>query len=173
MTIIEFDGKRPKIGKSCYIDPSSIIIGDVTIKEKSSVWPNATIRGDLNSIQIGVETNIQDGCVIHTTKDEHTIIGNCVTLGHGAIAHACEIGNYVLVGMGATIMSFATVDDWSIVAAGSVVIEGTHLPSKTLVMGTPARIIKTLNLRHFDIIRNSLKAYGDLRDKYIKLKSGR
>ena len=70
-------------------------------------------------------------------------------------------------------MSLATVDDWSIVAAGSLVIEGTHLPSKTLVMGTPAKIVKTLNLTHLDLIRNSLKAYGDLRDKYIKLKSGR
>jgi carbonic anhydrase/acetyltransferase-like protein (isoleucine patch superfamily) len=171
MTILEFNGKKPQIEESCYIAPSSLIIGDVIIEEKSSVWPNTTIRGDLNRIQIGSETSIQDGCIIHATKNESTIIGDCVTLGHAAIVHASKIGNYVLIGMGAMVMSQASIDDWAIVAAGSVVTEGTHVPSGTLAMGTPAKVVKNLNSKHLDLIKKSVKEYNKLRKSYMRIES--
>jgi carbonic anhydrase/acetyltransferase-like protein (isoleucine patch superfamily) len=169
MPILEFNGKRPNIHSSSYVASNATLIGDVTLRAESSVWPNAVIRGDVNKVIVGARTSIQDNCVIHASKENLTIIGDDVIMGHGAIAHACNIGSHVLVGMGATILDNATVEDWVIIAAGSVITEGTHIPSKTLVAGVPAKVIKKLNSKHLDRIKLGVKEYVHLSHMYQTL----
>lgn len=171
MPILEFNGKKPKIHSTCYIASDATLIGNVVLEEESSVWPNAVIRGDVNKIAVGARTNIQDSCILHVTKENPTIIGNDVIMGHGAIAHACIVGNHVLVGMRATILDGAIIEDWVIVAAGAVVTEGTHVPSKTLVGGIPAKSIKSLDQKHLDRIKLGVEEYVRLSRKYRNIKS--
>ena len=166
MPILEFDGKKPNIHPSCYVAPSATIIGDIILGEESSVWPNAVIRGDVNKITIGARTSVQDNCVVHVTRETPTIIGDEVIMGHGAIAHACTVGNHVLIGMGAIVLDKASVGDWVIVAAGAVVTEKAVIPSKSLVAGIPAKVIKTLSPQHMERIRLGAEAYVDLSRKY-------
>mgnify|MGYP001160834613 FL=1 len=131
----------PKISKSVYIADNATIIGDVLIGENSSVWFNTIIRGDVNSIVIGDNVNIQDGVVIHCTyKKSKVILGNNVSIGHNAIIHGCKIEDNVLIGMGAIIMDNAVVKKNSIVAAGSVVTKGTVVKSGTIFSGIPAKL---------------------------------
>jgi carbonic anhydrase/acetyltransferase-like protein (isoleucine patch superfamily) len=163
---LEFDEKRPRIHPSCYVASNATLIGDVTLGEKSSVWPNAVIRGDVNRITVGARTNIQDNCVLHVTSETPTIIDDDVVMGHGAIAHACTVGKHVLVGMRATILDGAIISDWVIIAAGAVVTEGTYVPSRTLVAGVPATVIKNLDSKHLDRINAGVDKYVQLSLKY-------
>jgi len=166
LPILEFDGKKPDIHPSCYVAPNATIIGDVTLGEESSVWPNAVIRGDVNKISIGARTSVQDNCVIHATRETPTIIGDEVIMGHGAILHACTIGKHVLIGMGAKVLDEASLGDWIIVAAGSVVTEKAVIPSKSLVVGVPAKVIKSLSSQHMERIKLGAEAYVDLSREY-------
>jgi carbonic anhydrase/acetyltransferase-like protein (isoleucine patch superfamily) len=170
MPTLEFNGKSPKIHPSCYVALNATLIGDVTLGEKSSVWFNAVIRGDVNKITVGARTSIQDNCVLHVTEENPTIIGDDVIMGHGAIAHACTIGNHVLIGMGATILDGAIIGDWVIVAAGAVITEETHVPPKTLVAGVPAKVIKSLDSKHLDRIKLGAEEYLSLSRKYRLIK---
>jgi len=168
LTILEFNGKKPSIHPSCYVAPNATIIGDVILGEESSVWPNAVIRGDVNKIAIGARTSVQDNCVVHVTRETPTIIGNEVIMGHGAIAHACTVGNHVLIGMGAKILDKASLGDWVIVAAGAVVTEKAVIPSNSLVAGIPAKVIKSLGPQHMERIKLGTEAYVDLSREYKK-----
>ncbi len=167
MSFIVFNGKRPKIHSTCYVASNATLIGDVTLGAESSVWHNAVIRGDVNKIKIGARTSVQDNCVFHVTTDNPTIIGDDVIIGHGAIVHACTIGNHALIGIGATILDEAVIEDWVIVAAGAVVTEGTRVPSGTLVAGVPAKVIKSLDSKHFERINRGVEAYVLLSRKYL------
>lgn len=144
--ILPVRGIEPKIAQSCYIAPNATVVGDVVVGENCSVWFNAVIRGDVNSIRIGSKTNIQDGVVIHATYlKASTTIGNNVNIGHNALIHGCVLKDNVLVGMGAIVMDNAVVEEYVIVAAGSVVLENTVCESGYLYAGTPARKVKPLS----------------------------
>jgi carbonic anhydrase/acetyltransferase-like protein (isoleucine patch superfamily) len=136
----------PRVHPSAYIDSSAQVIGDVDVGEESSVWMSVVIRGDVNSIRIGRRSNVQDGSVVHVMKDTHaTSIGDDVTIGHAAIVHGCTIEDRCLVGMGAILLNGATVGTGSIVAAGALVVEGMQVPPRSLVMGAPARVKRSLS----------------------------
>ena len=134
----------PKIHPSVFIAPGTMIIGDVTIDEESSVWFNCVLRGDLDRIEVGARTNIQDSAVVHLDKGFPCIIGDDVTVGHGAIVHGCTIGNGALIGIGAIILSGAKIGEGAMVAAGALVREGQDIPPKTLAVGLPAQIRRDL-----------------------------
>src|SRR6266446_2859721 len=137
--------KQPSLGKGVYIAKGAVVLGDVTLGHYSSVWCNAVLRGDINRIVVGHHTNIQDNAVLHLADDFPCILGNYVTVGHSAIVHACTVGDEVLVGMGSTIMDGAVIGEQSVIGAGAVVTQGTKVPPGSLVLGTPARIVRELS----------------------------
>lgn len=141
--ILPVKGVSPEWGESCFIAPNATIVGDVKIGDGCSVWFNTVIRGDVNSIKIGDESNIQDGAVIHATYlKAATDIGNRVSVGHNAIVHGCTVKDHVLIGMGAIVMDHAIIEEFCIIAAGSVVLENSICESGYLYAGTPAKKIK-------------------------------
>jgi len=138
-------GKTPTIAVSAYIDPSAVVIGDVEIGERSSVWPNVTIRGDVNTMRIGVDTNIQDNSVLHSDDGFPLVIGDRVTAGHSVVLHGCTIEDDVVVGIGSTILNGAKIGKAAVIAAGSVVPEGVEVAPGMLVMGIPAKPRRPVN----------------------------
>ena len=150
MIIKSVNGKAPQISEDCYIAENATIVGDVKIGSQCSVWFNAVVRGDVNSITIGNKVNIQDGAVIHCTYQKHpTVIGNYVSIGHNTIVHGCTIHDNVLIGMGAIVMDNCIVESNAIVAAGSVITQNTVVPSGTIYAGVPARKVKDINQSDF------------------------
>ena len=137
--IRKFRGTSPTIAPSAYVDPASTVIGMVTIGARSTVWPGATLRGDIEPILIGDETSIQDGSVVHTDKGHPARIGNRVTVGHMAVIHGCTIEDGALIGIGAIILTGARIGAGAVVAAGALVPEGMEVAADTLVMGSPAK----------------------------------
>ncbi|HXB31705.1 MAG TPA: gamma carbonic anhydrase family protein, partial [Puia sp.] len=153
-------------GKNVYIAPNATIVGDVVIGDDCSIWFNAVVRGDVNSIRVGNKVNIQDGCVIHCTYQKaNTVIGNNVSIGHNAIVHGCTIQDNVLIGMGSVIMDGAEIGSNSIIAAGAVVLENTKVERGVIYGGIPARKIKDIpqDLIHGEIerIANNYILYAD------------
>jgi carbonic anhydrase/acetyltransferase-like protein (isoleucine patch superfamily) len=144
-TILSIKGLSPVIPGSCFIAENSTIVGDVVLGEECSVWFNAVIRGDVNSIRIGKHTNIQDGVVIHCTYQKaSTIIGNNVSIGHNALVHGCTLHDHVLIGMAAIVMDHAVVEPFVIIAAGAIVLENMVCESGYLYAGIPAKKIKPI-----------------------------
>src|SRR5215211_3924088 len=138
--ILPVEENFPSWGEACFIAPNATIVGDVVMGNECSVWFNAVVRGDVNSIRIGNKVNIQDGAVIHCTyKRTQTVIGNNVSIGHNALVHGCTIEDNVLIGMGAIIMDKAQIGSNSIIAAGAVVLEETIVPPGTIFAGVPAK----------------------------------
>ena len=155
----------PKILQGVFLADNAVIIGDVTIGIKSSVWYNTVVRGDVNSILIGDSVNIQDGVVVHCTyKKTKTIIGNNVSIGHNAIIHGCEIKNNVLIGMGAIIMDNVIIEENSIIAAGAIVTKGTYVKSGSLFAGVPAKFKRALSKEEID---NSIIKTAENYKKYL------
>ncbi len=137
---------RPQLHPSVYIAPTAVLIGDLEIGADSSVWYQAIIRADVNTIRIGCRTNIQDFCMIHVSTDTYpTVVGDDVTLGHRVTLHGCTVGNRVLVGMGAIVLDGAVIGDDCIIGAGSLVTGGTIVPPGSLAMGSPARVRRPLS----------------------------
>ncbi|HOX56117.1 MAG TPA: gamma carbonic anhydrase family protein [Candidatus Paceibacterota bacterium] len=136
--------KKPALGKGVYIAQGAVVLGDVTLGDRSSVWCNAVLRADINRIVIGHCSNIQDNAVLHLAEELPCILGNYVTVGHGAIVHACAIADEVLVGMGSTILDGAIVGEQSIIGAGAVVTSGMQIPAGSLVLGVPGRVVRKL-----------------------------
>ena len=174
MNIREYQGKKPQIAESAYVDISSVIIGDVTIGEDSSVWPLVTARGDVHRIEIGARTNIQDGTIMHVTHSSDyvpgghpLIIGDDVTVGHQAMLHACQIGNSCLIGMGAVVLDGAVVEDHVVVGAGSVVPPQKVLKSGYLYLGNPVKLIRKLNQEEMDYFTYAAKHYIELKNNCI------
>ena len=170
-----YKDKTPEIAANAYIDPASAIIGDVVIGEDSSVWPMVAIRGDVNSIRIGERTNIQDGSVLHVTHaggplspdGNALIIGSDVTVGHGAILHACVVEDCCLIGMGSTVLDGAVVKSGAMVGAGSVVSPGKALEGGYLYLGAPARKVRELTQTEKDFLEYSARHYVDLKNDYM------
>jgi carbonic anhydrase/acetyltransferase-like protein (isoleucine patch superfamily) len=136
--------KQPKLGPDVYLTKTAVVIGDVTLGAHSSVWYGAVLRGDINRIAVGHHTNIQDNAVLHLADDFPCLVGNWVTIGHGAIVHACTIGDEVLVGMGAVILDGAVIGKQSIIGAKALVTQGMKIPPGSLVLGAPAKIARQL-----------------------------
>ena len=150
MLIKSVNGKTPVIPEDCYVAENATIVGEVTFGHSCSVWFNAVISGDVNSIAIGNKVNIQDGAVIHCTYQKHpTFIGNNVSIGHNAIVHGCTIKDNVLIGMGAIVMDNCVIESNSIVAAGSVITQNTVVESGTIWAGVPAKKVKEINQSDF------------------------
>lgn len=144
--ILPVKGVYPQIPEDCFIAPNATIVGDVKMGQECSVWFNAVIRGDVNSIIIGNKVNIQDGACIHCTYQQtQTKIGNNVSIGHNAIVHGCTLEDNVLIGMGAIVMDNAIVGKNSLIAAGAVVLEGTIVPPNCIFGGVPAKLLKTIS----------------------------
>ncbi len=153
-----FRSIHPTVHPTAYVDVSAQVIGDVHLGAESSVWMNVVIRGDVHSIRIGARTNIQDGTIVHVMRNTHpTVIGDDVTIGHGAVVHGCTIEDRCLIGMGAILLNGCRVGSGSIVAAGSLLPEGTVIPPGSMVMGSPAKVRRTLT-REEDA---SIKWYAD------------
>ncbi len=159
-------GSKPVIHYSAYIDPASIIIGDVEIAEGCSVWPGAVIRADLNKIIIGPGSNVQDNCVIHVSEDNQTIIGRDVSLGHSCMVHGAIIHDDVIIGINSTILNDAEIGEGSIIGANSVVKAGMKIPPGSLVLGVPGKIIKSGDDSLMATIRQNAKNYHMLRDEH-------
>ncbi len=136
--------KKPKLGKNVFIAKNATVIGDVTLGNHSSVWYGAVLRGDINRIVVGHHTNIQDNAVLHLADDFPCLLGNWVTVGHGAIVHACTVGDEVLVGMGAVILDGAVIGEQSLIGARALVTQGTKIPAGSLVLGAPAKVVRKL-----------------------------
>ena len=140
-----FRSVLPTVHESAFVDQSAQVIGDVHIGGESSVWMNVVIRGDVHYIRIGARTNIQDGTIVHVMRNTHpTVIGDDVTIGHGAVVHGCTIEDRCLIGMGAILLNGCRIGTGSIVAAGSMVLEGMVVPPGSMVMGSPAKVRRAL-----------------------------
>ena len=138
-------GFTPQIGNDCYLAENATVVGDVVLGEGCSVWFNAVLRGDVNSIRIGNHVNIQDGSVLHTLYEKSVVeIGDYVSIGHNVTVHGAKINNYALIGMGATLLDYAEVGEGAIVAAGALVLSNTKIPPFTLWAGVPAKFVKNV-----------------------------
>jgi carbonic anhydrase/acetyltransferase-like protein (isoleucine patch superfamily) len=162
-----YRGQVPRVHPSAFIDDSAQVIGDVEIGEDSSVWMCVVIRGDVNRIRIGRRSNVQDGTIVHVMKDTHpTAIGDNVTIGHGAVVHGCTIEDQCLVGMGAILLNGVVVGSGSIIAAGTLLPEGTQVPPRSLVMGSPGKVRRTLSDADLDEIQMYADRYVAYRLDY-------
>jgi carbonic anhydrase/acetyltransferase-like protein (isoleucine patch superfamily) len=158
-----FRGTTPRIAESAYIDSSAEIAGDVVIGERSSVWMNVSIRGDVNHIRIGDETSIQDNSVIHVEQELHSCtIGNRVTVGHRAVLHGCEVEDEALIGIGAIVLNGAKIGRGAIVAAGALVTEGMQVPANMLAMGVPAKVRREVTAEEQERFRANCDHYVEL-----------
>ena len=155
--ISAFDEKTPSIHESAFISDMAHIIGDVRIGEQSSVWPGAVIRADSGLISIGDYTNIQDNAVVHADQDAS--IGNSVTMGHGVICHAKQVGDGSLIGNGSILNDGVVIGEGCLIAAGTVISENTVIPDEMLVRGVPGKVIGKLRIRHSQLIRRASSAY--------------
>jgi len=159
MAIEPFDDIYPEIAASAFVAASADIIGKVKIGEEASIWYNATLRGDINEIVIGPKSNVQDNAVIHLADDYGSYLGELVTIGHGAIIHACTIKDEVLVGMGSCILDGAVIGERSIIGANALVTSGMKIPPGSLVLGSPAKVVKTLPLDEQAKVKNWAEKY--------------
>ena len=170
-----FNNTLPTLGQRVFIDPDCTVIGDVIIGDDSSIWPGTVIRGDVNFIRIGARSNIQDGSIVHVSHDWQvgkqigyaTIIGDDVTIGHGAIIHACTIEDACLIGMGAIILDGAVVKKHGFVGAGAVIPPGKTVASGELWLGNPAKCVRQLSEKEIEQLYYSAAHYVRLKDKYL------
>jgi len=153
---------QPQIDPTAYVAAQAVVIGDVRLAAHSSVWPTAVLRGDINFIEIGEGSNIQDGSIVHLADDLPVIVGKLVTVGHRAILHACTVEDECLIGMGATILDGALIGKGSIIGAHALVTKGTRIPPGSLVMGTPAKVVRSLHPEEIADIRHWADHYIDL-----------
>ncbi len=162
-----YHGHSPQIHPSCYIDLSAQIIGDVTVGERASVWMNAVLRGDVNSIRVGSCSNVQDCCVLHGQRNLYpVIVGDWVTIGHNATVHGCVVEDMCIIGMGARVLNGSRIGEGSIIAAGAVVTEHTVVPPRTLWAGVPAKLRRELTDKDRELIREYAQNYLDYVEIY-------
>lgn len=163
-----FRGKFPQIARSAFVDPSAQVIGDVTIGERASVWCNASIRGDVHSIRIGNETNIQDNSVLHADFPDFPLdIAHRVTVGHSVVLHGCTIEEDALIGIGAIVLNGARIGKGAIIAAGAVISEGAVIPPYSLVMGVPGKVRREVTEEERERFRVNAQHYIELCEQYL------
>jgi carbonic anhydrase/acetyltransferase-like protein (isoleucine patch superfamily) len=165
--ILEFKGRYPKVDPTAFIAENAVVTGDVEIGPGANIWFHSVVRGDLNYIRIGANCNIQDACVLHVEKDLYPLfIEDGVVLGHRVVVHGCKIGKGSLIGIGAIVLNGAEIGQESIVGAGSVVTPKTIIPPRTLALGIPAKPVRSLDEKDFEMIRNTLSDYQALKKIY-------
>lgn len=175
MNIRPFESILPILGQRVYVDPAATVIGNVVLGDDVSIWPGTVVRGDVNYIRIGARTNIQDGSIVHVTHDGPygkpggfaTVIGDDVTIGHGAIVHACVIEDACLIGMGSIVLDGAVVMKHGFVGAGAVVSPGKTVGSGELWLGNPARCVRKLSDKEIEQLYYSAQHYLRLKEKYL------
>lgn len=174
MNVRAFGDELPRLGVRVWIDPAAVVIGRVEIGDDASLWPMAVARGDVNAISIGARTNVQDGSVLHVTHDGPyspgglpLVIGADVTIGHRVMLHACTIGDRCLVGMSATVLDGAVLEDEVFLAAGTLVPPGKRLQGRSLYRGSPAQRVRSLSDEELGMLRYSAEHYVRLKDRYL------
>ncbi len=165
---------EPTLGADVYVDPMALVIGQVVLADDVSIWPMSVVRGDVNTIEIGARTNIQDGCILHVTHDGPystgglpLVIGEDVTVGHRVTLHACTVGDRCLVGMSATVMDGAVVENDVLLGAGSLVPPGKRLAAGSLYRGSPVQFVRALTDRELAMLRYSAGHYLRLKNRYL------
>ena len=171
--IRSYQGQMPRIPASCYIDLSAQLIGDVTLGERSSVWMNAVLRGDVNAIRVGSNSNVQDCAVLHGQRNLYpVIVGDWVTIGHNATVHGCVVEDMCVIGIGARVLNNSRIGEGSIIAAGSVVPENAVVPPRTLWAGVPAKLRRELGDKDRALILQYAQNYLDYTEIYLKEPAG-
>jgi gamma-carbonic anhydrase len=153
--------RPPQLGTGVYLAQGAVVVGDVILGDYSSVWYNAVLRGDINRIVVGHHSNIQDNAVLHLADEYPCLLGDYVTVGHSAVVHACTVGNECLIGMGAIVLDGAVIGEQSIVGASALVTQGTQIPPGSMVLGSPAKVVRALSPEE----RQGLKAWAE---KYVR-----
>jgi carbonic anhydrase/acetyltransferase-like protein (isoleucine patch superfamily) len=166
-----YQNHSPKFGKNVRIHDAAVVIGQVTLGDDVSVWPGAILRGDMDFIQVGARTNLQDGVVVHTDTGHPAIIGEDCVVGHMACVHACKVGPRSLIGIGSIILTGAEIGDECIIAAGALVPEGKKIPSRSLVMGMPGKVVRTITDEDVKGILSGVKEYLHLREQLPQVKN--
>lgn len=167
-TILPYRGQRPQLGHDVLVASGAQLIGALTVGAESSIWFNTVIRADVQPITIGARTNVQDNSTIHVTaKDGPCLIGNDVTIGHGTVLHACTIEDLCLIGMGAVILDKAVIRHGSIVGAGSVVTQGKDFPPRSMIIGSPARVVRQLTDEEYASLLHSARHYLEVSRQYF------
>lgn len=162
MPLHPYKGTWPRVDATAYVAPGAQVIGDVTLGPRTGVWFNAVIRGDSNFVRVGAGTNIQDGAILHVDAGEENacIIGEGCTVGHRAIVHGCRVGDGCLIGMGAIVLNRARLGDGCVVAAGALVPEGKEFPPRSLLVGVPARVVRTIDDAEWaSLVRSGVEIY--------------
>ena len=159
MEYLSFNGVSPTVHESAFVARGAVLIGDVTVGEQSSVWFNAVLRGDNEPITIGAQSNVQDGCVLHTDPGFPTVLGNRVTTGHNVVLHSCRVDDTATIGMAATVLNGAVVGEGAMVAANALVLEGFESPPGTLAAGVPAKVRRDLTEADIDRFRQNAEGY--------------
>ncbi|HUH30568.1 MAG TPA: gamma carbonic anhydrase family protein [Rhodanobacter sp.] len=169
-----YRGTAPQLGQRVYVDPAATVIGAVELGDDVSIWPGAVLRGDVHHIRVGARSNIQDGAIVHVTHDgpyspggSPCIIGMGVTIGHGAVVHACTIGDGCLIGMHATVLDGARIGNYGFVGAGSLLAPGKVVGVGELWVGNPARFVRKLSERQIEQLQYSANHYVRLKDEYL------
>lgn len=157
--LIPYNDKHPDVHESVMVAPGAYIIGDVSIGKNSTIWFNAVLRGDENSITIGEKCSIQDNSTIHLFAESPVVIGNEVTVGHNVILHGCTVGDRCIIGMGATIMDDVEIGEESIIGANTFIPSGKKIPPRSLVLGSPGKVVKEITEKHEDLIQLSIDTY--------------
>jgi carbonic anhydrase/acetyltransferase-like protein (isoleucine patch superfamily) len=175
MTLKSFQNQTPILGNNVYIDDSAIVIGAVILGDDVSIWPTAVVRGDVEKITIGNNTNVQDGAVLHVShqgkfseRGHPLSIGEDVTIGHRAVIHGCTVGNYCLIGIGAIIMDNAVLEDYVMLGAGALVPPNKRLESGYLYVGSPAKQSRPISENEKEFLRYSASHYASLKNVYLK-----
>jgi carbonic anhydrase/acetyltransferase-like protein (isoleucine patch superfamily) len=164
-----YKGIRPEVAPSCYVDESAQLIGDVVLAENASVWMNAVLRGDVNAIRVGANSNIQDCSVLHGMKNKYSVtVGDWVTVGHSVTLHGCTVGDRCLIGMGALILNDAHIGEGSIIAAGTLIPEHTVVAPRSLWMGVPGEFRRNLSDEEEETILRYAKNYVAYKEQYLR-----
>ena len=164
--ILNFEGKKPIVSEKAYIAENATVIGEVIIGEYSSIWYNVVLRGDIAKINIGNNTSVQDGSIVHCDTGVPTIIGNNVTIGHNVLLHACKIGDGSLIGIGAIVLDGAEVGEGTIIGSGAIVTPRTKIPPFTMALGVPAKVVRNLTEEEVENLKKHAMDYVKLMKRY-------
>ncbi len=167
MAMYALGDKKPRVHETAYVDELASIIGDVVLEERTSVWPSAVLRGDIERIHIGSCSNVQDNVSIHTSHGQPTIVGKYVTIGHNAVVHGAQIDDYTIIGMGAILLDGAKVGRHVIIGAGALVPPGKEIPDYSLVVGVPGKVVRQLSEKEIEWTKKNAEVYMGLAEKHL------
>lgn len=168
MPLRSYRGVRPSLGQRVYVAESAVVIGNVEVGDDASIWYGTVVRGDVNTVRIGARTNVQDNCTIHVTRDRwSTTLEEEVTVGHAAVLHGCVVETGSLIGIGSRVLDGSVIGARSLVGAGALVTPGTRVPPQSLVLGSPARVVRPLNEEELAGLERYWKNYIEYKNEYI------